>query len=200
MTRSFPEGTGAASGSRTKPLKSWAFSDDCLLYEQSVYLEFSIVFGVGDRTLERFLHQQSRFLWTERQQVQGLRCRMPLYFPRHFTCLERRDSRISICRCYLHYFYVGTGRSLLRHLGGMGPMLLEGSGRRKFAQLMPNHIFSHKHRVKNLAVVHQESVTHKIGGYHGSARPGLNRPLGPSGTVHFLDLLDKLYVHEWTFF
>src|ERR1700722_17832449 len=82
----------------------------------------------------------------------------------------------------------------------MGTMLLEGSSRRKFAQFMPNHIFSHKHRVEQLAVMHQESVTHKIRRDHRPARPCLDRPPGAADSVHLLDLLDQLYVHEWTLF
>src|SRR5580704_8190850 len=124
---------------------------------------------------------------------------MTLYFPGHFTGLKRRDPRVFVCRCHLHCFYVGTRRSLLRYLGGMGTMFLEGPGGRKFTQFMPDHIFSHKHRVKNLAVMHQESVPHEIRGNHGSARPRFDRPPRAGGTTHFLDLLEKLGVYEWTF-
>jgi hypothetical protein len=95
--------------------------------------------------------------------------------------------------------YVGSRRSLLRHLGGMGTMFLKGSGWRKFAQLMPDHVFSHKYRVKNLPVMDQESVPNEIRRNHGAPRPGFDWPPRTSGTGHFLDLLEKLGVHEWTF-
>src|SRR6476660_9535381 len=125
---------------------------------------------------------------------------MTLYFASHFTRLECRDPRVSICRCYLHLLLRRTRRSLLRHLAGMGTMFLKGSGRRKFAQLMANHVLSHKHRIKYLAVMHQERVTHKVRSNHRSARPSLNGSLGTGGIGHFLDLFEKLGVHEWTFF
>src|ERR1700722_976168 len=50
---------------------------------------------------------------------------MTLYFPRHFTCLERRDSCKSICRCYLHYFYVGTNAPYFATLAVWAPCFLK---------------------------------------------------------------------------
>jgi hypothetical protein len=77
-------------------------------------------------------------------------------------------------------------------------MFLEGSRWRKFSQLMADHVFSHKHRVENLAVVHQERVPDKVRGNHGPARPGLDRSFCPG--IGFLDFFEELDVHERTFF
>ena len=78
-------------------------------------------------------------------------------------------------------------------------MFLEGPGRRKLAQFVPDHVFRHKYGIENLAVVHQKRVSNEIRRDHGASGPGLNWFLGSAGT-HLLDLFEKLYFHERSLF
>src|ERR1700674_3413649 len=48
---------------------------------------------------------------------------------------------------------------------------LEGPRRRKFAQLMPHHVFGDVHRDELLAVVDRNGVPHKLGKNGGAPRP-----------------------------
>src|SRR4051794_39522379 len=59
--------------------------------------------------------------------------------------------------------------------GRMRAVLLERARQGELAQLVADHIFRHEHRLKNLAVMHVESVTDKFRSNGRAARPGLDR-------------------------
>src|SRR5207302_1389268 len=54
-------------------------------------------------------------------------------------------------------------------------MALEHTGRRKFAQLVPYHVLSHKQFEKLLAVVDEERMTDEVGHDGTITGPGLDR-------------------------
>ena len=81
----------------------------------------------------------------------------------------------------------------------MGAMFLEGTRRRKFTELVTDHIFRHEDGIENFAVVHEERVADEIGGDQRAARPGLDRLLD-ARSGHFLDFNEKMIVDKWAFF
>ena len=81
----------------------------------------------------------------------------------------------------------------------MGAMFLEGTRRRKFTELVTDHIFRHEDGIENLAIVDEEGVADKIGRDERAARPGLDRLLDAGGG-HLLDLHHEVIVNEGSFF
>ena len=65
---------------------------------------------------------------------------------------------------------------LCLRLGRVGAVFLERvRGQREFAELVADHVFRHKHRIENLAVMHGERKPHEIGRYGRTPRPSLDR-------------------------
>ncbi len=64
---------------------------------------------------------------------------------------------------------------------------------------MADHVFGDEHRVEYFAVVHIESVAHKIRSNHRPARPRFDRFLCVRG-IEFRNLFQQMSVHEWTLF
>ena len=87
---------------------------------------------------------------------------------------------------------------LLRHLRGVRTVFLKHTRERKFAELVTNHVFGHKNRLKNLSVVNQKRVADKIRRHHRTPRPGLNWFLR-ARAVHLVDLLEKMRFDEGSF-
>ncbi len=88
---------------------------------------------------------------------------------------------------------------LFGNFGSMGAVFFKGSCRGKFAQLVADHIFRDENRVKDFAVVNEESVSHEVWGDHGPSRPGFDRFFN-SGLTHLLDLFEKMKFDKGTFF
>src|SRR5688572_25379650 len=86
-----------------------------------------------------------------------------------------------------------------RHLRGVRTVFLKDTSRRKFAQLVTDHVLRHEHGGKSFPVMHHEGVTDEIGSHHRTARPGLHRLLD-ARSVHFVDLLEKMRRNERSFF
>ena len=81
----------------------------------------------------------------------------------------------------------------------MRAVLLEHTRRRKFAELMSNHILSNKNGVKRFAVVNEKRMANKIRRDHRAARPGFDR-FFPARAIHLIDLLEKMRFDERSFF
>ena len=81
----------------------------------------------------------------------------------------------------------------------MRAMLLENSRWRKLTELMPDHVFSNKDRIKDLTVVNEESVSDKLRRDRRAARPSFDR-LFDAARIHFVDLVKYMLVNERTFF
>ena len=78
-------------------------------------------------------------------------------------------------------------------------MALEGAGRRKLAELVTNHIFSHIDRDELAAVMHCNGVTDEVRVDRGPAGPGAEDLL-IVGLIHDVDLGHEVSVDEGTFF
>ena len=88
---------------------------------------------------------------------------------------------------------------LLRHLCGVGTVLLEDSRWRKLPELVTHHVFGHEHAREHLAVVDGEGLAHELRQDHAAARPGLDRTLRPAGGQRG-HLLQQVGFHIRTFF
>ena len=88
---------------------------------------------------------------------------------------------------------------LFRHFRRVRTVFLKHTRRRKFAELVTNHVFGHENRLKNLSVVNQKRVADKIRRHHRTPRPGLNWFLR-AGVIHLIDLLQKMRLNEGSFF
>ncbi len=77
-------------------------------------------------------------------------------------------------------------------------MFLKHSRRRKFAELMTDHVFGYKNGLKVLSVVNQKRVADKIRRDHRAPRPRLDRFLRVR-TVHLVDLFQKMRLNEGSF-
>src|SRR6516164_863899 len=95
--------------------------------------------------------------------------------------------------------YVEIERSLFRNLCGMRTMFLKCSGRRKLAQLVPNHVLGHKNRIEDLAVVYEKCMPNEVRRNHRPPRPRFYRLLG-SASTHLLDFFEQLEIYKRTFF
>src|SRR5881275_624469 len=87
---------------------------------------------------------------------------------------------------------------LLGYFRRVRTVFLKHTRRRKFAELVTNHVFGHENRLKNLSVVNQKRVADKIRRHHRTPRPGLNWFLR-ARVVHLIDLLQKMRFEEGSF-
>lgn len=53
-------------------------------------------------------------------------------------------------------------------------MTAEDAGRSELAKLVTHHVLGDVHRDELIAVMHGDSLTHKVGRYHRSSRPRLD--------------------------
>ena len=84
---------------------------------------------------------------------------------------------------------------LLGHLRRMRTVFLKHTRRRKFTELVTNHVLGNKNGIKALPVVHQKGVADKIRRHHRAPRPGLDRFLR-ARRIHLVDLLQKMQLNE----
>src|SRR6266853_2494876 len=75
--------------------------------------------------------------------------------------------------------------SLLGHLRRMRTVFLKHARRRKFTELVTDHVLGNENGIKRLPVVHQERVADKIRRYHRAPRPRLDRFLY-ARTIHLV--------------
>ncbi len=88
--------------------------------------------------------------------------------------------------------------NLLCHFRRVRTVFLKHARRRKFAELVTNHVFGHENRLEILSVMNQKRVADKIRRYHRAPRPGLDRFLR-ARIVHLIDLLQKMRFDEGSF-
>src|SRR5262245_53750972 len=94
----------------------------------------------------------------------------------------------------------GSRARSTRSNGGLATAVpAENPGRRKFTELVPDHVFLHKHLQELVAVVHFKRVTDELRNDRARPSPGLDGLLG-AVLVELRNLLEKLLVNERTFF
>ena len=81
----------------------------------------------------------------------------------------------------------------------MRTVFLENSGRRKFSQLVTNHILGHEYRNECFAVVHIESVANEVRCDGATTGPSLDGFLC-AGVIHPVDLVEELPLPKRAFF
>ena len=81
----------------------------------------------------------------------------------------------------------------------MRTVFLKHARRRKFAELVTNHVFGHENRLEILSVVNQKRVADKVRRDHRAPRPGLDWFLY-ARAIHLVDLLQKMQLDEGSFF
>ena len=70
----------------------------------------------------------------------------------------------------------------------MRTVLLKHARRRKFTELVTNHILGDENGIERLSVMYQERVANKIRRHHRAPRPRFDRFLY-ARAVHLVDLL-----------
>ena len=88
---------------------------------------------------------------------------------------------------------------LFGHLRRMRTVFLKHARRRKFTELVTDHVLGDENGVKSLSVVHQKRVADKIRRDHRAPRPGLDWFLY-ARAIHLVDLLQKMQLNEGSFF
>ena len=78
-------------------------------------------------------------------------------------------------------------------------VFLERARQRKLAELVPDHVFRHEHRLKNLAVMHVERMSNELRRDRRATRPCLDRLLR-ARRVQLGDLVQQMAVNKRTFF
>jgi len=71
--------------------------------------------------------------------------------------------------------------------------------RRKFTELVTDHVLGDENGVKGLSVVHQKCVADKVRRHHRAPRPSLDWFLY-ARAIHLVDLLQKMQLNEGSFF
>jgi hypothetical protein len=87
---------------------------------------------------------------------------------------------------------------LLGHLRRMRTMFLKHARRRKFTELVTDHVLGNENGVKGLSVMDQKRVADKVRRNHRAPRPGFNRFLC-ARAIHLVDLLQKMRLDEGSF-
>ena len=80
----------------------------------------------------------------------------------------------------------------------MRTVLLKHARRRKFTELVADHVFGHENGLKILSVMNEKRVPNKIRRHHRAPRPGLDRFFG-ARVVHLVDLIQKMRLDEGSF-
>ena len=80
----------------------------------------------------------------------------------------------------------------------MRTMFFKHARRRKFTELMSNHVLGNENGMKRLSVMHQKRVADKIRRHHRTSRPRFDRFLY-ARAVHLVDLLQKMQLDEGSF-
>ncbi len=80
----------------------------------------------------------------------------------------------------------------------MRTVFLKHARRRKFAELVTNHVLGDENGMKRLSVMHQKRVADKIRRHHRAPRPGFDWFLY-ARAVHLVDLLQKIQLDEGSF-
>ena len=80
----------------------------------------------------------------------------------------------------------------------MRTVFLKHARGRKFTELVTNHVFGDKNRIKGLSVMYQKRVADKIRRHHRAPRPRFDRFLY-ARAGHLVDLLQKMQLDEGSF-
>src|SRR6516162_26589 len=102
-------------------------------------------------------------VWRIKFRGQDLNLRPPGYEPGELPLLHPGIVAL-LCRCGCRRGFRSAAR-----------MSFEHAGRRKFAQLVANHIFRHEQFREILAAVNQESMADEVRHNRAVARPSLDR-------------------------
>ena len=80
----------------------------------------------------------------------------------------------------------------------MRTVFLKHARRRKFTELVTDHVFGHENGLKILSVMNEKRVANKIRRHHRAPRPGLDWFLY-ARAIHLVDLLQKMQLDEGSF-
>src|SRR3989338_327574 len=164
-------------------------------YFQLIDISAIVMLGIDNRRLKRLFDNPGTLLRAEGQDVERLCNRQTSNLIGDQTAFLRGQMNIFCnCSCRCHHAPLFLDRYF-----SIGSVSLEGAGQRKFAQLVPHHVFGYVHRNMLLAVMHRNCQTDKFWKHRGTARPGLNRTL-VIGCTHRLNFLEQVCVNKWTFF
>jgi hypothetical protein len=84
---------------------------------------------------------------------------------------------------------------LFSHLRRMRTVFPKHARRRKFTELVTDHVLGDENGLKGLSVVHQKRVADKVRRHHRAPRPGLDWFLY-ARAIHLVDLLQKMQLDE----
>ena len=87
---------------------------------------------------------------------------------------------------------------LFRDLRRVRAMFPKHACRRKFTELVADHVLGDENGIERLSVMHQKRVADKVRRHHRASRPGLDRFLD-ARRVHLVDLLQKMQLDEGSF-
>src|SRR6516162_3764824 len=100
---------------------------------------------------------------------------------RRAFCADTRIYLASAFTCSMAIPLCGLGSLLGRRLNAVP---FELTGRRKLAQLVPDHVLRHVHRDELLPVVHRDRVPYELRKNRRAARPGAHHLLLVGGIQH----------------
>jgi len=128
-----------------------------------------VVFGIGNGRPEGLGNDSRRLARNVLKDGQGLLRRKPLHLTHDLAHLLRGHAEILCNGLDLHDVSLFGFR-----LRGVGSVLLEGSSEAEFAQLVANHVLSHKDRIEHLTIVNVERHAHEFRGDRSPPRPRLD--------------------------
>ena len=105
MAGAFADRAGASSGLWLKALRGGTFPNYGLLDDEIGDVQVVVILGVGDGAGERLSDEAGGLLGHKAEQIQGVRSRKSLNFPRDLTRLEGGDPGKTVCRSNLHCCY-----------------------------------------------------------------------------------------------
>src|ERR1700753_1971684 len=103
MAGPLSEGAGTFAGPSAETLEGRSFTNYRLFYQQGVNFQISVVFRIRDGAFQSLAHHNGCLLRAKRQEIERIRGRAALNFPRHFPRLEGGNPSIAVGGCYLHF-------------------------------------------------------------------------------------------------
>jgi len=128
-----------------------------------------VVFRIGDGRPEGLGNDACRLARNVLENSQCLLRRKPLHLTHDLAHLLRGHAEILGNGLDLHDVSLFGFR-----LRGVGSVLLEGSSEAEFAQLVANHVLSHKDCIEHLTIVNVERHAHEFRGDRSPPRPRLD--------------------------
>ena len=108
MAGAFANRAGASSSLWLKALRGGSFPNDGLLDDEVGDVQVVVILGIGDGAGKRLADEAGGLLGHKAEQIQGVRGRKSLNFPRDLTRFEGGDPGKTVCRSNLHcYCFLG---------------------------------------------------------------------------------------------